>query len=405
MADVIIVLNSGSSSIKFEVFRQSAAELDAVLRGQISGIGTHASFTAKDHHGRTVEERSWDPPANPTEEELLGELIAWIESRLEGDRIAAAGHRVVHGGRRFADPVLVTPDVMAELEALVPLAPLHQPHNLSAIRALALAHPGLPQVACFDTAFHRGHSDAISRFALPRALHEDGIRRYGFHGLSYAYVSRELARLAPELASGKVVIAHLGSGASLCAVENGVSIDSTMGFTAIDGLPMGTRCGSLDPGVVLHLLEAKGMTPAAIRKLLYNQSGLLGVSGISNDMRDLLASDRPEARQAIDLFVHRIVREIGALANTMGGLDGIAFTAGIGERSPEIRAEVCRRLGWLGLEFCPESNFAGSSRISRPGSRLSAWVIPTDEERMIAMETLGILAPAATHKPVKELVQ
>lgn len=405
MAEVVLVLNAGSSSIKFEVFRSRSSALEVALRGQISGIGTRPRFVAKDAAGTVVEERSWSASPGPDEEALLGELIAWIEDHLGGERLVAAGHRVVHGGSRYADPVLVTGPVLDALETLVPLAPLHQPHNLSAIRALAAAHPALPQVACFDTAFHRGHADAVSRFALPRALHDEGIRRYGFHGLSYAYVSRELARLAPDVAAGKVVIAHLGSGASLCAVEDGVSVDSTMGFTAIDGLPMGTRCGSLDAGVVLHLLEAKGMSAAEVQRLLYTQSGLLGVSGISNDMRDLLASDRPEAAQAIDLFVHRIVREIGALAATMGGLDGLVFTAGIGERSPDIREAVCRRLGWLGLDLCPDANRRGSLRVSTPGSRVAAWVIPTDEERMIALHTLDVLASAAMDPSRKELVQ
>jgi len=393
MANAILVLNCGSSSIKFEVFRVTDdAGMTALLRGQISGIGTAPVFKAKDRDGTVAGEKAWDPAERLGTAPLLAFLIDWIEGHLGDDRLVAAGHRVVHGGAEYAAPVLVTPEVFARLEALVPLAPLHQPHNLAPIKALAELHPELPQVACFDTAFHRGHSDAASRFAIPRDLDDAGIRRYGFHGLSYEYISRSLRARAPEVAAGKVVVCHLGSGASLCGIDNGRSIDSTMGFTALDGLPMGTRCGALDAGVVLHLMTDRGMDAKSLTRLLYNQSGLLGMSGISNDMRDLLASDREEARQAIDVFVYRIVREIGAMAFSMGGLDGLVFTAGIGERSEEIRAMVCHQLTWFGLILCPEANKTGGPLISRPHSRVSTWVIPTDEERMIALHTTTLLA-------------
>ncbi len=401
MSDAILTINAGSSSCKFEVFHVAGGVPEMTLRGQISGIGTNPVLTAKDDHGTFMAEQSYD--AGTSQSALMRDLLAWIEDHLGGDHLVAAGHRVVHGGRRFFAPVKVDGAVLAELEALVPLAPLHQPHNLSAIRALAEAHPGLPQVACFDTAFHKDHDDAASRFALPRELHESGIRRYGFHGLSYAYVSRELARLAPEVASGKVVACHLGSGASLCAMENGVSVDSTMGFTALDGLPMGTRCGALDAGVVLHLMQAHGMDAKGLETLLYKKSGLLGVSGVSNDWRDLELSDKPEARQAMDLFVHRVVQNIGALAATLGGLDGLVFTAGIGERSARLRAEVCRRLSWMGVVLCPSANDRHGPCITRPHSRVPVWVIPTDEERMIALDTLAVLSPPATTKPSLEL--
>jgi acetate kinase len=315
----------------------------------------------------------------------------WLRQHF-GDRVLlGVGHRVVHGGTDFAAPVRVTPAVLARLEALCPLAPLHQPHNLAGIRAVAAVQPDLPQVACFDTAFHRGHPEIADWFALPRRFHDDGIRRYGFHGLSYEYIASVLPEVAPEIARGRVVVAHLGSGASMCAIRGGRSQDSTMGFTALDGLPMGTRCGALDPGVVLHLIRAYGMDVDAVERMLYNECGLKGVSGISNDMRALLASDDPRARHAIDLFVWRICRELGALAAVLGGLDGLVFTAGIGERSAEIRKRVCERAAWLGIELDQETNRSGSPRISVEGSRVRVYAIPTDEELMIARHTLAVL--------------
>jgi len=304
------------------------------------------------------------------------------------------GHRVVHGGVEFAAPVAIDASVLAKLESLCPLAPLHQPHNLAAIKAIKTQMPGLPQVACFDTAFHRHHPELADWFALPRRFYDEGIRRYGFHGLSYEYIASALPEVAPEIAKARVVVAHLGSGASMCGLRDGRSQDSTMGFTALDGLPMGTRCGALDPGVVLHLNRAHGMDADAIERLLYHDCGLKGVSGISNDMRDLLASDDPKAAQAIDLFVWRICRELGALAAALGGLDGLVFTAGIGERSAEIRARVCARAAWLGIELDDKANRSGGPRISTSASKIAVYAIPTDEELMIARHTLAVLRQA-----------
>lgn len=391
MDGTVLIVNAGSSSLKFAVWPDSGTEQDSILRGQISGIGRAPRFKARNADGDLLADESWSQD-DASREAIFQRLTGWIEQQTGGAEITAAGHRVVHGGTRFASPVVIDETVMRELENLVPLAPLHQPHNLAAICTLAETHPLLPQVACFDTAFHAGHADVADRFALPRELHDAGVRRYGFHGLSYEYISRALARRAPDVARGRVVIAHLGSGASLCAVHKGKSIDSTMGFTALDGLPMGTRSGALDAGVLLHLLEA-GQDHDALEHLLYHESGLLGVSGgISNDMRDLLASNQPEAAQAVDLFVYRVVKEIGALAASMGGLDGLVFTAGIGEGSPVIRDRICRGCAWLGIELDAEANLCGDGLISVRGNHPSAWVIPTNEERMIAQHTVETLS-------------
>jgi len=395
MGDAILVINAGSSSIKFVVFvAEAAGTLTAALRGTITGIGTAPRFLAKNANGEVLADRQWDRADEPSEESLLKELVDWIRSRMGGQKLVAAGHRVVHGGAEFTAPTVIDPAVMKSLEALTPLAPLHQPHNLAAIRWLESAHPQLPQVACFDTAFHAAYLDTAMRFALPRALHNRGIRRYGFHGLSHEYISRTLARIDPNLHAGRVVVAHLGNGASLCAMRGGVSVDSTMGFTALDGLPMGTRCGSLDGGVILFLMQL-GMGYEALESLLYHQSGLLGVSGgISSDMRELLASDRPEAAQAVDLFVYRCVREIGAMAACLGGCDGIVFTGGIGEHSQIIRERISRGCAWLGVELDAAANAEGDGRISTSKSRAAAWVIPTDEEQMIALHTIEALKAA-----------
>ena len=392
MGDAILVINAGSSSIKFVVFvTGTAGTLAAALRGTITGIGTAPRFLAKSAEGETLVDRSWGRVDGPNEEVLLKELVTWIESRIEGHRLVAAGHRVVHGGSEFTAPTVVDADVMRALDSLTPLAPLHQPHNLAAIRWLGRAHPRLPQVACFDTAFHAGRADTAMRFALPRALHDEGVRRYGFHGLSYEFISRALAERAPELHEGRVVVAHLGNGASLCAMRSGLSVDSTMGFTALDGLPMGTRCGSIDGGVLLFLI-ARGMGFEELQSLLYQQSGLLGVSGgISSDMRDLLASEQAEAAEAVDLFVYRCVREIGAMAACMGGCDGIVFTGGIGEHSALIRERISEGCRWLGVELDGDANARGDGRISARASRTAAWVIPTDEEQMIARHTIAAL--------------
>ncbi len=404
MSDAILVINAGSSSIKFVVFvADGVRELTPVLRGQISGIGTMPRFLAKNGAGEVLVDRREDLSASG-EETLLKDLVEWIEGQLAGHTLVAAGHRVVHGGGEFLAPTIVDRDVMNRLQTLVPLAPLHQPHNLAAIRWLGAAHPRLPQVACFDTAFHSGRSDRAMRFALPRALHDAGVRRYGFHGLSYEYIARSLIELAPTLHHGRVVVAHLGSGASLCAMHGGASVDSTMGFTALDGLPMGTRCGSIDAGVLLFLL-ARGMGPDELQRLLYHESGLSGVSGgISSDMRALLASSSPEAAQAVDLFVYRVVREIGAMAACMGGIDGLVFTAGIGENAPAIRERICRDSAWLGIDLDPAANLNSTGRITTAQSRTSAWVIRTDEEQMIALHTIDALAAVVSprHSHVKE---
>jgi len=308
-----------------------------------------------------------------------------------GRQVVAVGHRVVHGGATYAAPLRINAETLNDLERLIPLAPLHQPHNLAPIRAIATQAPHLPQVACFDTAFHRSQASVVQSFALPRAYLAEGVRRYGFHGLSYEYVTAEMRRLAPDIAAAKLIIAHLGNGASLCAVENGHSVASTMGFTAVDGLVMGTRCGAIDPGVIVYLMDRHGLNARGIEDLIYRKSGLLGVSGLSSDMRTLRASFAPEAAEAIALFVHRIVREIGSLAAALGGLDGLVFTAGIGENDSATRAEVAAGCAWLGLKLDPIRNATGRGNISAEGSAVQTWVVPTDEERMITRHVVEVL--------------
>jgi len=353
----------------------------------VEGIGTTPRFTARDAGG----ERLADEPVDASDHAAsLAHIGAWLRGRAAGIELVGVGHRVVHGGVHYERPVRVDDLVMSRLEALVPLAPLHQPHNLSAIRAVSAALPATPQVACFDTSFHRGQPKVAESFGLPAEYYEQGVRRYGFHGLSYEYIADRLPEVAPELTHGRVIVAHLGNGASMCAMEGGRSVASTMGFTAVDGLPMGTRCGNLDPGVVLFLLR-EGMDREAIEDLLYKRSGLLGLSGTSNDMRQLLASDDPAARFAVDYFVYRICREAGSLAAALAGVDGLVFTAGIGENSAALRARVCNACAWLGIELDAAANEAGGPRISTPDSRISAWVVPTHEELMIARHTLQLL--------------
>jgi acetate kinase len=394
MNAAVVVINAGSSSVKFALWKARAEDAELLLKGEVSGIGRLPHFIAHDAAGKILADRTWDA-VDGGQEALFRRLLDWIDEHAAGGKLVAAGHRVVHGGSRFTAPVVIDARVLRELEDLIPLAPLHQPHNLQAIRSLSAAHPGLPQVACFDTAFHAARADTAMRFALPREMHDAGIRRYGFHGLSYESIARSLARLAPDLARGRVVVAHLGNGTSLCAMRRGMSVDTTMSFTTLDGLPMGTRCGSIDAGALLFLLD-KGMTSQALRLLLYQQSGLLGVSGgISGDMRDLLASKLPEAAQAVDLFVYRAVCEIGGMAACLGGLDGLVFTAGIGERAPIIRERICHGLAWLGIALDPAANARGEGCITAPTSRVSAWVIPTDEARMIAQHTVAALADAS----------
>jgi acetate kinase len=389
----IVSINSGSSSIKFALFAiGEEGHLELSAGGKIEKIGIAPSLKARAVDGRILLERAWPDGAALTHANLLEDLFAWAaEHPLAGREVIAVGHRVVHGGTAFAAPVRIAPALLDKLEELCPLAPLHQPHNLAAIRAITRLQPDLQQVACFDTAFHHGKPELAARFALPRTLHEQGIRRYGFHGISYEYVARHLAEIDPELASGRVIAAHLGNGASLCAMEAGRSVDTTMGFTALDGLMMGTRCGSLDPGVVLHLQTRLGMAPAEVETLLYKNSGLLGVSGISSDMRTLEADAAPEAEEAIALFAWRAAKEAGALVSSLGGIDGIVFTAGIGENDPAMRSRICRRLAWLGLMIDEAANSSGATRIDMSESAIKAYVIPTDEERMIAMHTLSLL--------------
>jgi len=391
MGNAIAVLNAGSSSVKFSLFVARGDDLELQVRGQIEGLDTAAHFIAKDRDGAPASEHSWPAGTTLGHDGALDHLLAFLRAALAGDRLVGVGHRVVHGGPDYAQPVVVDGSVVAALEALIPLAPLHQPHNVAPIRRLLERAPDLRQVACFDTAFHRTNPDLAQRFALPEELHDAGLRRYGFHGLSYEYLASVLGQFDALTASGRTVVLHLGNGASMCAMAAGRSVASTMGFTAVDGLMMGTRPGALDPGVVLYLMERRGMDVRAVETLLYRQSGLLGVSGISNDMRTLLASSDPRARLAIDLYCYRIRRELGSLAAALGGLDAIIFTGGIGENSPAIRERVCRDATWLGVELDAAANAAGGPRISTPGARASAWSIPTNEELMIARHTGRLL--------------
>ena len=393
MEKVILVLNAGSSSLKFSVFALPAAgEMRAVAVGQIEGLGTAPRLKVKDGAGERIADEQWDKSEVASHAQALQRIAGLLRSRFQGSVLAGVGHRVVHGGPDYSAPLLLTQEAMTRLETFVPLAPLHQPHNLAAIRAVQEVQPELPQVACFDTAFHQTQETVAQFYGLPYEYYERGIRRYGFHGLSYEYIAATLPRVAPEIASGRVVVAHLGSGASMCALHGGLSVGSSMGFTALDGLMMGTRPGNMDPGIVLYLLQQEGMSAKQIEDLLYKRSGLLGLSGIGNDMRVLLASDAPRARLAIDHFVYRISRELGALAAVLGGLDALVFTAGIGENSARIRQLVCEKARWLGIEIDEAANELGGPRISSAGSRTSAWVVPTNEELMIARHTRKLLA-------------
>jgi acetate kinase len=387
----IVVLNAGSSSVKFSVYFRRAGQLELRLRGQIEALSSAPHFIAKDASGATVSEKSWPEGTKLGHDGALAHLFAFLRERADGAKLVGVGHRVVHGGMAYTQPVRVDARRLAALDRFVPLAPLHQPHNLAAIRAVMQRAPEVPQVACFDTAFHRTNPEIAQMFALPYELHETGVRRYGFHGLSYEYIASALPGVDARAAQGRTVVLHLGNGASMCALQGGRSVASTMGFTAVDGLPMGTRTGNLDPGVVLYLMDERGMDARAVEKLLYQQSGLLGVSGIASDMRTLLASGAPRAKLAIDLFVYRIGRELGSLAAALGGLDAIVFTAGVGENSAEIRARVCAVAEWLGVEIDAAANVAGGPRISSATSRVAAWTLPTNEELMIARHTERLL--------------
>ena len=392
MTGYLLVLNAGSSSLKFCVYHPAGGDWRADLRGQIEGIGTAPRLAAKDGSGRAVEGRALGHAVRDGRS-ALDELAPWLRSYYGDARLLGVGHRVVHGGASHSRPVLVTPEVMRDLRALVPLAPLHQPHNLAAIEAVEKRLPGVPQVACFDTSFHRGQPAVAELVPLPREIRSQGVQRYGFHGLSYEYIASVLPQVAPEIAEGRVIVAHLGSGASMCALRARRSVDNTLGFTALDGLCMGTRPGSLDPGVVLHLFQGLGLSAKEVEDLLYKKSGLLGISGQSNDMRDLLQSAEADARLAVEYFVYRAAKEIGALAAVLRGVDALVFTAGIGENSAEIRRRICEASHWLGLELDAGANERGGPRISRTESRVSAWVIPTNEELMIARhsgERLGV---------------
>jgi acetate kinase len=393
--DAIAVLNAGSSSIKFSLFTVSGTELALVARGQAEGLFTSPRFVAKDAQGRGLAEKSWDDGVRLGHEGALDHLVSFLRTDFAHHRLVAVGHRVVHGGLAYSAPVRVDASVLAALDKFVPLAPLHQPHNLAPIRALLERAPELPQVACFDTAFHHGQRPVAQAFALPKAITDRGVRRYGFHGLSYEYIANVLTDYDERAAAGKTVVLHLGNGASMCAMAAGKSAASTMGFTAVDGLPMGTRCGNLDPGVMLYLIDELGMDARAIEKLIYQQSGLLGVSGISSDMRTLEASTDPAARAAIDLFVYRIARELGSMAGALGGLEAIVFTGGIGENSRSLRERVCTDAAWLGVELDARANEGNGPRISTAASRTSAWIVPTNEELMIARHTRHLIADHA----------
>ncbi len=400
MSDAVLVLNAGSSSIKFSVFLVENHEPDLVCRGQVEALFTSPHFIAKNAEGQVVGEKSWGEGVKLGHEGAIEHLRTFLRERKGTVHLAAVGHRVGHGGVHYAQPVRVDEKVLADLERLIPLAPLHQPHNLAPIGLMLKRVPEVLQVACFDTAFHRTNPLLAEMFALPRAMTEAGLRRYGFHGLSYEYIASILPRQAPKAAKGKTVVLHLGNGSSMCALKAGQSVATTMGFSPLDGLPMGTRCGSLDPGVMIFLMDHKKMDARALEKLLYSQSGLLGVSGISSDVRTLLESADPNAKLALDLFVYRIGRELGSLASALGGLDAIVFTAGIGENAGVIRERVCRLAAWLGVDLDPEANKKGGPLITTAQSRVEGWVLRTDEELMIARHTLRLLG---TGRPTEEV--
>ena len=392
MPPVLIVLNAGSSSLKFQVFEDvDGAEPSVVFKGLFEGLGSAAHFVVKDAAGAILDEMSWVLSEGVGHEEALMHLVSWLREHQAGRTLAAIGHRIVHGGEAYRGPVLVDDAVLETLATLVPLAPLHQPHNLEPIRIIRRRLPGMPQVGCFDTAFHRGQPEIAQMFALPREMREQGVRRYGFHGLSYDYIASVLPTYDPGLATGRVIVAHLGNGASLCALKGGASLATTMGFSALDGLPMGTRCGALDPAVVFYMLRTMKLSPEEAERMLYAKSGLLGVSGLSNDMRVLRskAAANEDAKRAIDLFVYRITREIGSLIAALGGIDGLIFTAGIGENDAATRAEVIGGLAWVGLRLDAAANLSGGPLIST-GAGPKAWVVPTNEELVIARQMRSV---------------
>ena len=384
---LIGVINAGSSSLKFSFYESDKR----LLTGQVDGIGVHPRASAAGPGGEVIAPPKLGGKPATAPSDLLPVIIPWAREQLGGRALAALGHRVVHGGMRHLRPARVAPELLAELETLVPLAPLHEPHNLAPIKMALQLNPDLPQVACFDTAFHRTAPEVEQAFALPYSLYEEGIRRYGFHGLSYEYIASVLPEHAVEIADGRVVVAHLGNGCSACAMHKRISVATTMGFTALDGLPMGTRCGELDPGVVLHLIQQKNMAPDTVVDLLYRRSGLLGLSGVSSDFRELLSSAEPRARFAVELFCYRVARHIASLAAAMGGLDGVVFTAGVGENAAPVRAVICRACAWLGLDLDEAANSAHRARISTSASRVAAYVIKTDENLMIARHARAVV--------------
>jgi acetate kinase len=401
--DAILVVNAGSSSVKFQIFGIEEAAPRRLIKGQIDGIGTRPHLSATGTDKSSLIDKSYTRGEVADVPAAMATVASWLRET-QRFNLVAVGHRVVHGGPQYDLPLVIDETVVANLEKYVSLAPLHQPNNLAPIRTLLKSRPELFQVACFDTAFHHGHSAVAEHFAIPKHFYAEGVRRYGFHGLSYEYVAQRLREVAPTVASGRVIVAHLGSGASMCALANGRSVESTMGFTALDGIPMGTRPGQIDPGVLLYLLSEKGMTPTAVQDLLYSESGLKGLSGISNDMRELQSNSDPRAKLAVDYFVYRIGLSAGMLAAALGGLDAFVFTAGIGENSPTIRARIAEKLAWLGVVFDPAANADGKSLISRPESRISLLVVPTDEELMIAQHTLALLPKGRARKVAGERV-
>jgi acetate kinase len=390
VSNAILILNAGSSSLKFSVFLDTVPPR-LLLHGQFEELMTHPRFSVQNVVGNVIDECEWKVGTELGHEAAVEFLFTWRRRGALGEHhIVAVGHRVVHGGVKFNQPVMINPEIQAELEALIPLAPLHQPHNLAAIKAVSQHEPQLPQVACFDTSFHRSQPKLAQAFALPRRYIDQGVLRYGFHGLSYEYIASQLPGLDNDSAFGRTVVAHLGNGASMCALLNGKSIATTMSFTPIDGLPMGTRCGAIDPGVLLHLMK-NGLDIQGLEHLLYYESGLLGVSGISSDVRTLLSSSERSAAEALDLFIYRCGRELGSLVAALGGIDSLVFTGGIGENADSIRARICHDAQWLGLNLDLEANGRGGPRITRPDSPVTAWVVPTNEELMIALHTQRVL--------------
>jgi acetate kinase len=390
--DTALVVNAGSSSVKFQLFgTEGAGDLTCLVKGQMDGVGTHARMRATGADGKPAVDRTFAAEEVPDLPAAMQRVGAWLRDTQKVSPIAV-GHRVVHGGPDYDRPVLIDDQVLARLERYIPLAPLHQPNNLAPIRSIRARNPELPQVACFDTAFHRGHGALADHYAIPQRFHAEGVRRYGFHGLSYEFIASRLPQVAPQIAGGRVIVAHVGSGASMCALSAGRSVESTMGFTALDGLPMGTRPGQIDPGVVFYLIDQKRMSVTEVQKLFYHECGLKGLSGVSNDVRELEASADPKAAFALDYFAYRVGLNAGMLAAALGGIDGFVFTAGIGENSPSMRARIAKTLAWLGIELDPSANATHGPLISRPDSRVAVYVLPTNEELMIARHTLALLS-------------